>query len=262
MTNEADSVEREIDTLQRGRDAISARLVALRREIESLQVEIANLGDAARRGIVFALPTTDEEAEQTTLHERVGELQAELSMAQRRAESPRTSGDNPHELHVRVVEKIRGVLRDEADRRNSAVLERLSALTQDMARTIGAESISDVSCSALGKVSLRKHGERVSFTGIHNEGERLRIKLAFFLAMMRLGREPALGRHPGFLLVDQPGSGEMVSEDFAALARIFHRVDGELADQVQVICCTARQEFEAATATSKVYGPQNSPYAF
>ena len=115
---------------------------------------------------------------------------------------------------------------------------------------------------ALGRVELRKHGERVSFTGIQNEGERLRIKLAFFLAMMRLGREPALGRHPGFLLVDQPGSGEMVPEDFAALAAIFRRVDGELADHVQIICCTARREFEAATAPEKVYGPQNPPYAF
>jgi hypothetical protein len=185
-----------------------------------------------------------------------------LSVARPKAEPPPATADNQLELRVRVVEKVRDVLRDEADRRNHGLLERLSALTQDMARTIGAESISDVACSPLGRVELRKHGERVSFAGIQNEGERLRIKLAFFLAMMRLGREPGLGRHPGFLLIDQPGSGEMVPKDFAALAEIFRRADDDLADQVQIICCTARQEFEAATAPEKVHGPQNPPYAF
>jgi cell division protein FtsB len=261
LNAEADDIKREIDDMAQGRDAITARLGALRREIEALTAEVVTFTEAAQRGIEFALPTAEEEAEGNGLHERVGRLQAELGLARRRAEPPATE-DNELELRVRVVEKVRDVLRDEAARRNRGLLERLSALTQDTARTIGAESISDVTCSPLGKVELRKHGERVSFTGIQNEGERLRIKLAFFLAMMRLGREPGLGRHPGFLLVDQPGSGEMVPEDSVALAEIFCRVDDELADRMQIICCTARREFEAATAPEKVYGPQNPPYAF
>jgi hypothetical protein len=130
-----------------------------------------------------------------------------------------------------------------------------------MAQAIGAESVSDVTCSPLGREDLQKHGKRVSFNGIQNEGERLRLKLAFFVAMMRLGREPGLGRHPGFLLVDQPGSGEMVREDFESLAVIFRRLDEELAEDVQIICCTAREEFGGATAAAKVYGAQNPPYA-
>lgn len=262
LNAEADDLKREVDDMARGRDAITARLGVLRREIEALTVEVAALSEAAQQGISFALPTAEEEAERNSLHERVGGLKAELSMARRKAEPPPATEDNDLELRVRVVEKVRDVLRDEAARRNRTLLERLSALTQDIARTIGAESISDITCSPLGKVELRKHGERVSFMGIQNEGERLRIKLAFFLAMMRLGREPGLGRHPGFLLVDQPGSGEMVPEDFAALAEIYCRVDAELADQVQIICCTARREFEASTAAEKVYGPLNPPYAF
>jgi len=262
MSAEADSIKREIEDTVRGRDAITARLGQLRREIDSLTADVATLTEAAQQGIAFALPTAEEEVERSGLHERVGELQAELNVARRKAEPPPLTDDNELELRVRVLEKVREVLRDEADRRNRGLLERLSALTQDMARTIGAESISDVTCSPLGKVDLRKHGQRVTFSGINNEGERLRIKLAFFLAMMRLGREPGLGRHPGFLLIDQPGSGEMVPEDFAALAQIFHRVDDEHSDAVQVICCTARREFEAATTPEKMYGPQNPPYAF
>src|SRR5947208_9776695 len=55
--------------------------------------------------------------------------------------------------------------------------------------------------------------------------ERLRVKLAFFLAMMQLGREAGGGRHPGFLIIDQPGSNEMVPNDFSALAQVFRQVD-------------------------------------
>jgi hypothetical protein len=262
LNAEAEALKREIGEMSSGRDGITTRLGLLRRELETLTAEAGTLREAAQRGIVYALPTAEEEAERSSLHEQVGRLQAELALARWRAEPLPPEEESDIELRVRMVEKVREVLGKEAARRNQAVLERLSALTQEVARTIGAESISDVTCSPLGRIDLRKHGERVSFTGIQNEGERLRIKLAFFLAMMRLGREPGLGRHPGFLLVDQPGSGEMVREDFEALAEIFHRVDEELAEQVQIICCTARPEFGAATGREKVYGPQNPPYAF
>jgi hypothetical protein len=261
LNAEAENIKREIEDLVRGRESIIARLSTLRRELDTLPGEADALKEATRKGISFALPTPEEEAERSSLHEQVGRLLAELVAARRKAEPP-PSEESELELQVRVVEKVRDVLRDEAANRNHDLLDRLSALTQEMARKIGAESISDVTCSPLGKVELQKHGERVSFTGIQNEGERLRIKLAFFLAMMRLGREPGFGRHPGFLLIDQPGSGEMVQEDFEALAGIFRRIDGELGDNVQIICCTARREFEAATASDKVYGPQNPPYAF
>ncbi|MBI3910682.1 MAG: hypothetical protein HY320_07090 [Armatimonadetes bacterium] len=259
---EADEVKWEVEDMVLDRDRITTRLTAVYQEIEGLTAEAEGLKEATQQGIAYALPTPDEEADRSTLHEQVGRLRAELALAHLRAEPPTPTEERSLDLRVRVVEKVRDLVREEAARRNRDVLTRLSGLTQEMARTIGAESISDVTCSPLGRIELRKHGERVSFTGIYNEGERLRIKLAFFLAMMRLGREPGLGRHPGFLLIDQPGSGEMVREDFEALAQIFRRVDDELGNGVQIICCTARQEFEAATALDKVYGPQNPPYAF
>lgn len=262
LVAEADAIRREIEDMVHGRNAINARLSSLCGELETLTTEADMLAKAAQQGISLALLTADEEAERNGLLEQAGGLQALLSLARQKSEPQPNGEESDHDLHVRVVEKVRDVLRKEANRRNRQLLERLSVLTQEMARGIGAESISDVTCSPLGTVELRKHGERVRFTGIQNEGERLRVKLAFFLAMMRLGREPGLGRHPGFLLIDQPGSGEMVREDFEALAGIFRRVDDELTDQVQIICSTARLEFKMATDPRKIYGGQNPPYAF
>lgn len=95
-----------------------------------------------------------------------------------------------------------------------------------------------------------------------NEGERLRVKLAFFLAIMRLSREEGGGRHPGFLIIDQPGSNEMVVADFNALAQVFRRIDHDLGADIQILCFTARAQFQQATETTRIYGPQAAPFAF
>ena len=131
-----------------------------------------------------------------------------------------------------------------------------------MATRIGVESITGVECSSTGKIKLMKSGAQTSFGGLKNEGERLRVKLAFFMAMMRLGREAGLGRHPGFLMIDQPGSSEMVAEDVKGLAQVFRQIDQDSREQLQIICFTARQEFRHATEPDKVYGPQAGKYAF
>jgi hypothetical protein len=88
------------------------------------------------------------------------------------------------------------------------------------------------------------------------------VKLAFFLAMMRLGRVKGAGRHPGFLMIDQPGSDEIVDADFAALARVLREIDQAFSAELQIICFTARPQFGAATAQEKVYGAQAGRYVF
>ncbi len=262
LSAEAADIRREMVEMTEGRDTITDRLAALRHEVADLVNEANALRQAAQQGITYAFPTAEEASEQSDLLQEVGRIKAEVSIALRRAEPAPDGAEDEIDLRVRVVAKVREVLGKEAGRRNSGLLGRLGALAQATTWTIGAESISDVACSPLGRIDLHKHGQRVTFGGIQNEGERLRIKLAFYLAMTCLGREPGLGRHPGFLLIDQPCSSEMVREDAEALAEIFLRVDTDLADQIQIICGTARSEFEAATADEKVYGAQNPPFAF
>ena len=90
----------------------------------------------------------------------------------------------------------------------------------------------------------------------------MRVKLAFFLAMMRLGSDHGLGRHPRFLLVDQPGSAEIVPEDFEALAKVFRNIDEQMENELQIICFTARPAFMNATKANKISGPKSGKFAF
>ena len=245
---EANALVLQVKDMERVRGELNRHLGQLRNRLELLQAEAAELTAAAAQGLDYALLSPEEQAELTRLYEQIGRLQANLVTARQRAERP---AEQESELKgtMFAVQKVRQYLRKEAATRNEHVLTRLSALTQEAAQAIGVESVSDVSCSPLGKVDLKKHGRSVGFGGVQNQGERMRIKLAFFLAMMRLGREPGLGRHPGFLLIDQPGSGEMATEDFQALAHMFRELDAHSASGVQLICATARAEFEAAYGT-------------
>jgi hypothetical protein len=121
---------------------------------------------------------------------------------------------------------------------------------------LGAEQITGIKCDPTGVVKLTKNDADVSFSKIMNPGERYRAKLALFLAMMRLGCEAGIGRHPGFLMLDQLGAAEMVPEDLKALAEALMRIEQSYSDRVQIIGFTAKPEFREATVPTKVYGNQ------
>lgn len=257
---EAEGIANDREDLENQRDTISAHLRRLADDVSTVEASLDGLRARASRSVVDALPTDEEQAEMDQLAETIGMLRA-----QQRLLNGRTSQADARiaEFHreERAAIAIRQYLSKEAEQRNAPLLARLSELTQQAAQEMGAQSITDVTVSAVGAVSLRKHGQKVMFGNIHNTGERLRVKLAFFLAMIRLSREAGYGRHPGLLLIDQPGSAEMVDDDFEALARVLRRVDDDH-PEVQIICATARAGLHAATHPEKVYGPQNPPNAF
>lgn len=146
------------------------------------------------------------------------------------------------------------ILKEEADERNKEIEARLNELATDVIKALRADQITGIKCYASGMVRLTKNGEVIPFSKIMNPGERYRAKLALFLAMMRLGCEAGMGRHPGFLLLDQLGTAEMVSEDLRSSAAALRKIEEEFADKVQVICFTAKAEFREATVATKVYG--------
>lgn len=258
---EAKQAEQQAEYLERGRIEITARIKRLQQEIDLIEANLPILKQALDTGIDQILPTEEEQNKQEYYLIEIGKCEGEISVLESQL-SVREPDINLKEKRIRILEKIRDLLRDEAKKRNINRIDRLTSLTQELVTQIGVESISNLTCTPLGKIQMRKHGVPVTFTSINNEGERLRLKLAFFIAMMRLGCEPGIGRHPGFLLIDQPGSSEMVTEDFKALADIFYQVDQQYANEMQIICFTARTEFSVATEPSKIYGAQNPPYAF
>lgn len=247
---------------EKTRDKLRCNRQGLLKKCEALQAEQDDLKKLIDGRIDSVLTEAQkEDSKLPELYARVGHLEGQLKEYSSRAQSEEVEeGDTGEQL--RIVEKARGILKDEAAILNKSKLSRLSHSVQDTAKVIGIDSIHSVECKPLGRIKLSKYDQEVAFKSIQNPGERLRVKLAFFLSMMRIGREPGIGRHPGFLMIDQLGANEMVVEDCEALSKILNDLDKDLAKTVQLICFTAKSEFANATHHSKVYGPQSGNKAF
>lgn len=261
MAASADELDALVERSSRVRDDITNEIRRVRSHAIALQEQLVGLERVLRQGIDYVLPTEEERERRSSLDRQIGAIRAKMSVADQ-VIARYKAGQDDALIRAKIHEKARGVLRNEADRLNEHGLAGFSALTEAMARRFGAESISEVSVSAVGALRLRKNGVQVSWGSIRNPGDRLRIKLAFFLAMMRLGRVEHAGRHPGFLMIDQPGSDEMVVEDFLAVAAALREIERDHEDELQVICFTARSEFADATVPGKIYGPKVGTKAF
>lgn len=257
----AENLEAQVERLEAERTATTARISRLQAEIEAASEMIDSLKTEIDAGMVQAWPTPEEEAERESLNRQIGGLDALIQSMSSRTEA-KTTREDQFETQYKIVEGVRNALEKEAESRNKELKRRLADLTQELVELTGADSISDIEITPMGTLKLKKNDTPVSFTQIMNQGERLRLKLALFLAMLQLGREPGLGRHPGLLLIDQPGSAEMVPEDIQNLASIFWNLDERFGDRLQILCFTAEEEFRHATNPDKVHGPKAGKYAF
>jgi hypothetical protein len=253
---------------KRNQDAqtqVGQRIAALKAQENGLKKRADELRASIKAGVSAAYPTPEEDAEKAKLNESLGRIGHQLWHVEQRLGSA-SGGSEDAEKRAKIVKKIREVLRDEAERRNAAINKRLDEMTQAVTTAIGAKNITGISCSPLGSITLFKNDEEVTLSGLKNPGERFRIKLALFLAMMQLGREEGFGRHPGFLLIDQLGAAEMAHGNMNASAAILKSIDDNLADRLQIICTTARAEFSGATDPKKISGTkvkaENEEYAF
>jgi hypothetical protein len=258
---EATEFERRAKDTERNKRGLENQLRQLLQRREALLEERKLQEERSKHGYEIAIETPEESAQLENLYVQSGHLSGQIALLTQQISDIQPDGDKT-ELRLQVMNKTREMLQKEAEQLNETVLQSLSTKTQSLAHIIGVESITDISCSPLGRVKLRKHSNPVSFSGIQNSGEKFRVKLAFFLATMQLGREPGNGKHPGFLMIDQLGSHEMVSEDCSALAKVLQTLDKELQKDIQLICFTTRSEFEQATDKSKIHGPQAGRFAF
>lgn len=245
--------EAEANRIQEAQAQIGHRISTLRTQEEGLKKRSDELRTAIKAGVSAAYPTPEEDAEKAKLNETVGRVGHQLWLVEQKLSNAAGGGEDA-EKRAKIVKKVREVLRDEADARNATINERLQEMTRAVTVAIGAKNITGVRCSPLGSITLFKNDEEVTFGGFKNPGERFRVKLALFLAMMQLGREEGFGRHPGFLLIDQLGAAEMAHDNMSASAATLKAIDEKFADQLQIICTTARAEFAGASAPEKIYG--------
>ncbi len=119
-------------------------------------------------------------------------------------------------------------------------LRALSTQIAGMARAFGVSQLESVELDGAARLRVRKGGVETPYSRC-TPGEQLRLKVATAVALLRAGFSSQVGRHPGLLTVDSPGSEEATTE---SLDTMLHALTEAAADapQMQVIVATTRTE--------------------
>jgi hypothetical protein len=130
----------------------------------------------------------------------------------------------------------------EAERRRALaaknLLDELGTEIVYVAQRFGFSQLEDAGPKLNATLRLRVAGKDSNF-GRRSPGEKLRLKLATVIALLRVAGRLGIGRHPGLLLVDSPGGEEMVELDIGNVLKELDDLCKEI-PQLQVVCATAR----------------------
>jgi hypothetical protein len=115
-----------------------------------------------------------------------------------------------------ILSAAEAVAKDLMKPDQEVILARVSELTTDYARRFGIENLERLSIDGATRMKLTKGGQQ-SYFSAQTAGEKVRLKVAATLAILKIAETEGVGRHPGLLLVDSPGANEMVAPDYEKL---------------------------------------------
>ncbi len=177
---------------------------------------------------------------------------AERQEAERRAQQPQAQ--STEELVLDAAHK-------EADKRATTGSDALLGAVSDeicrLAIRLGMTELQAVKLQGNGTLRVTKGDTKTTFSAV-TPGEHVRLRIATLLALLRVGKETGVGRHPGLLLLDSAGAQETIDVDLAEVLSELGAICEETPD-LQLITATAKRDVATTsipTANLKVAGPR------
>lgn len=108
------------------------------------------------------------------------------------------------------------ILRSDIQKFSTELYEDLSTKTCNFAVTFGMGELENVRIKANGTMDVTKGGGATSSFSSQSPGERLRLRYALLISLLRLAQERGIAGHPGLLLLDSL-KAEEVQDDHARI---------------------------------------------
>ncbi|HDL7335062.1 TPA: hypothetical protein PXN07_000256 [Yersinia enterocolitica] len=150
----------------------------------------------------------------------VARLEGELQAHNKPSVTPQSPEDSV------LVETAHREAKRAFDKGKGELMGRLNEEILRLANDFGALSLESIELSSDAKMTVHKGNQKSSFSKL-TPGERLRLRIATAIALLRIGKELGVGRHPGLLIIDSPGSEETSEGDLAKLLTELRRVATE-----------------------------------
>lgn len=108
------------------------------------------------------------------------------------------------------------------------VLARVSDEVMRIVKRLGMADVEAVELKRNAHVSVLKGGTPSKWGGL-SAGEQLRMRIATVIALVRIAHAHGVGRHPGLLMIDSPGTEEVAEENLANILEELKNVTNETA---------------------------------
>jgi len=144
---------------------------------------------------------------------------------------------------------------------NKDLIEKLEQLILNEIHEFGLTSINKIKISDKYELLFTQHEVTVNFSEL-TEGEKLRVKLAFYLSLIQLDIEHSLGRHPRFLIFDSPGGEEMIEQHLHGLSDFLKNVNQRHGKNLQIFVGSALRDFSQITETEKAIIKEKDEFVF
>jgi hypothetical protein len=122
-------------------------------------------------------------------------------------------------VSVVVLGAASEVLREDIAQVSSALYAELSDATRDLALSFGISELESVKIKGNGNMDVTKGGGARSSFSAQSPGERLRLRYALVVALLRTARARGIAGHPGLLLLDSLKAEEVQDDHAQTLLR-------------------------------------------
>ncbi|MET8209571.1 hypothetical protein ABZT51_26710 [Streptomyces sp. NPDC005373] len=179
--------ENELDQAKEQRDAAAAALAAARSELEDIDTSVA-----ARR---------------STLQLRRAELNGQLSERRGARIALFSQQIDALRQRLKIVTAAEAASAHRRGADQSELLTRVNEQLTAIGQHLGVAQLTRAELDGGCRMAVTKGGTTVRFSRV-NVGERLRLKIAVVAALLRVGQEAGVTRHPGLLILDSVGREE------------------------------------------------------
>lgn len=144
--------------------------------------------------------------------------------------------DRQDELTGAVLKASKSIVDKWLKKDQDPILGLISEEIAELAHQFGIDNLERVSLKGNANMTVWTGGVDEGYASISG-GERIRLKIATAIALMRVGKREGVGRHPGLLFIDSPASEEIGEADLSSMLGALKDVAAEA--DVQLFVATA-----------------------
>jgi hypothetical protein len=214
--------------------AVEEAKLGLAHETEELTEHTAARAEV--QGTVEELSNSNALKQRRAQEDLVARLRGRL---EEREDTERLIEDTASSSEVSPSNVLQAIV-DEAEERvkeSGEIFAELNHEILELGQRFGISGLTEVGINRAARLPVVMEGTKYKF-GKLPDGDKLRLKVAVAIALLRVGQRRGAGRHPGLLFVDSPGAEEVetgsLAEMIAELDRLAEDVD------LQVIIASAR----------------------